>query len=80
MKLIVLLTAVMFVPLTTGMGQAPKHEQRPNKQPNGVKQICTDFVIDSIETKWTDLGRSASNWRRSSGRSAKLAAPRSPSF
>lgn len=62
MKLIVMLLVVLVIPVTSGMGQAVKREQAPSKQtttPTG-KEICSIFVVDRVETKWTDLGRVSS--------------------
>jgi hypothetical protein len=62
MKLIIIAFVLLFIPLTSGMGQSVKREQTATKQtttPN-EREICIVFVVERVETKWTDLGLASS--------------------
>lgn len=56
MKSIIMLMVMVFIPLTSGMGQTTKREKRANKQTTAANDICRSFIVERVETTWTESG------------------------
>ena len=56
MKHIATFMVVVCVSLTSVMGQSAKRARQSNKEPTSRGEVCSIFIVDRKETRWTDLG------------------------